>query len=263
MVKIIGSILLFALYWMATCSFAVADSALIPDPDARPPLFLHKDNYLLGGLDTLDRSSSVVFKYQISGKFRVLLSQLYLAYTQRSFMAVNKDSFPFYDHNFEPEIFYNFIEPTYDWFEGFQIGVSHQSNGKDGEDSKSWNRIYLKGFFQKGLFYFRPSFWFPFASDPGLNNQKSMSEYLGIVSLESGYRWRNRTELSVLGRIGYEFNKGGVQVDFSMPTGWFKKILGDNEHSRVWTQLWCGYGESLIGFDQLSIAGAIGVGFRP
>ncbi|MEZ4705533.1 MAG: phospholipase A [Bdellovibrionota bacterium] len=245
------------------CSLEVhANSPLVPDPNDRPPLFLHRDNYLLVGGDTLGRSGNAVFKFQISGKFQVLWSKLYIAYTQRSFMALRQSSFPFYDHNFEPEIFYNLLEKNYHWFEGVQFGLNHQSNGKAGADSRSWNRAYAKFYFENGAFYFRPGIYIPFLDDAGTGHTESLAKYMGVVSLETGYRWKKNLELSAIGKVGSGGNRGSIQVDFSAPFGFVDRISKKHEYSRIWFQAWYGYGESLIGFDQKNFSAALGVGFR-
>ncbi|MDN5370244.1 MAG: phospholipase, partial [Shewanella sp.] len=100
-------------------------------------------------------------KFQISFKFPLAYNifgnngHLFFAYTNQSWWQVyNKDSSsPFRETNHEPELFMLFNN---DWkigdftnsFWGF--GVVHQSNGRSGLLSRSWNRIYGNMIFDKG-----------------------------------------------------------------------------------------------------------------
>jgi phospholipase A1 len=87
---------------------------------------------------------------------------LYFAYTNRSFWQLyNENSAPFRETNHEPEIF--LLMPT-DWeLFGFKnsfinLGFVHQSNGRGGTLSRSWNRIYASFLFEKDdfLLVFKP-----------------------------------------------------------------------------------------------------------
>jgi phospholipase A1 len=106
-------------------------------------------------------------KFQISAKYPLafnLLGEntLYFAYTNRSFWQLyNENSAPFRETNHEPEIF--LLMPT-DWeLFGFKnsfinLGFVHQSNGRGGTLSRSWNRIYASFLFEKDdfLLVFKP-----------------------------------------------------------------------------------------------------------
>ena len=105
-------------------------------------------------------------KFQLSFKYRPIdpagsLSQRYpwlkgvnFAYTQTSFWDLASDSAPFEDTSYKPEIFYltgNWsARPK--WMKGlfFQGGFQHESNGREGESSRSTNNFYFKPFF---IFY--------------------------------------------------------------------------------------------------------------
>ena len=93
-------------------------------------------------------------KFQLSIKFPIAENligkrdSLHFAYTHLSFwQAYDQDgSSPFRETVHEPEVFMSFES---DWeFLGLdnrivQFGIVHQSNGRDGELSRSWNRVYM------------------------------------------------------------------------------------------------------------------------
>jgi len=67
-------------------------------------------------------------------------AHLYFAFTQDAFWNLYDESAPFYDTNFAPESFLYLRQKS--WPFGAALGVKHQSNGRDGDVSRSWNRYY-------------------------------------------------------------------------------------------------------------------------
>ncbi len=117
----------------------------------------YKPMYFLIGSET-DKS-----KFQLSFKYKFLnpkgglvkeykwLNGLYLGYTQTSFWDLKSESAPFRDTSYKPELF--FISPnvmsSQSWLNGLflQTGFQHESNGRDGNDSRSTNFLYTKSVF--------------------------------------------------------------------------------------------------------------------
>src|SRR3546814_9456676 len=68
-----------------------------------------------------------------------------LAYTQRMFWDLESKSSPFRNIDFQPELIY--ITPTVgltgDIAMTVQAGIRHESNGRDGPQSRSINSIYI------------------------------------------------------------------------------------------------------------------------
>lgn len=87
-------------------------------------------------------------KYQLFSEFR---SGLFLAYTQTLFWNLLGESSPFVEANYNPELFWRF--QTRDNFannldlnlmDHLQIGVSHNSTGVAGPDSRGFDQIYAQ-----------------------------------------------------------------------------------------------------------------------
>lgn len=99
-------------------------------------VYRHNLNYFVSGQpDT---------KVQLSFKVRMLHNfNIYGAYTQTMFWDLfTRDSSPFSDLNYNPELFHrSYLD--YGILKGIDAGVEHRSNGRAGEDSRSWNRAYV------------------------------------------------------------------------------------------------------------------------
>jgi phospholipase A1/A2 len=121
---------------------------------------VYEPMYFLAGTDPSES------KFQISMKYRPFnpsgslsqrypwLSGLNFAYTQTSFWDLASDSAPFEDTSYKPEALYltrNWPNRP-SWLKGlfFQGGLQHESNGRDGESSRSTNTVYFKPIF---IFY--------------------------------------------------------------------------------------------------------------
>ncbi|VAW69774.1 Phospholipase A1 @ Outer membrane phospholipase A [hydrothermal vent metagenome] len=182
---------------------------------------------------------------------------LYAGYTNRSFWQVyNSDiSRPFRETNHEPEIWLQSANNTKIF--GFSnrinmIGVSHQSNGRGSVLSRSWNRIYANFAFEKQNFIFSMKLWSRFKESPATDDNPNITDYMGHGELRAVYTLRNNT-FSLMSRNNIEsgFDKGATELSWSFP-------FGNREDLRGYIQIFTGYGESLIDYDQS--VNRIGVG---
>jgi len=135
------SLIQFALVFIIlTVSYTKAD---IPDEQ----YWGHKGTYLIFGKpDT---------KFQASFKYLFIKKHLaYFGYTQLTFWDIFLQSFPLKDINLSPEIFKR-INIDRPYINKLDIGLyEHLSNGKDGLESKAWDRFYIKGYGEKKFKYF-------------------------------------------------------------------------------------------------------------
>lgn len=116
-----------------------ADDKLVYGNDSDAKFSPYLPTYFVMGKDDL--------KLQLSGKYRIARNfDLYAAYTQTMFWSIFDDSQPFKDINYNPEIFYRIVEVDSDTelLKSIDIGFVHRSNGKDGADSRSVNRVFAK-----------------------------------------------------------------------------------------------------------------------
>ena len=177
---------------------------------------------------------------------------IFVAYTNRSWwQAYNKDiSSPFRETNHEPEIYYS-LSTDYDvWgmkLRNLQLGVSHQSNGRGGDLSRSWNRVFASVLLEKDNFYLHLKPWWRIPeskkknlNDPSGDDNPDISKYLGYGELSMFYKL-NDQNISMMVRNNLRSdNKGAVQLNWSFPL---------NNKLRGYVQYFNGYGESLIDYN--------------
>ncbi|BCL62428.1 phospholipase [Desulfomarina profundi] len=202
-------------------------------------------------------------KFQLSIKFPLLVNlgndtfDIYAAYTNRSFWQVynNTESAPFRETNHEPEIWVQF-HPRWEFF-GFtnvwnSFGINHQSNGRDGVLSRSWNRLFAWFTVERGnlAMSFKP--WYRIPSD-GKDENPGITDYMGHYELSASYKWQEHV-FSVMSRNNLEsgFHSGAVELSWSFPL-WHWPFL------RGYVQYFNGYGESLLDYNRYT--NAIGIGF--
>ena len=233
----------------------------------------HKPNYILlasynnnrngEGLELEDSElDQTETKFQLS--FKVPLAKnllgedngdLFAAYTMRSFwQAYNSDiSSPFRDTNHEPEIFFALRSDRelFGWHNPFILaGFSHQSNGRNGTQSRSWNRLYLDFILERGNFAlsFKPWYRLPedskaFPGDPGGDDNPDISSYMGYGELTGAWSNGDHTvSLMLRNNLRSSHNRGAVELGWSFP-------LGATMPLRGYLQYFNGYGESMIDYN--------------
>jgi phospholipase A1 len=232
-------------------------------------LMSHKPNFLLfaahnaSGYDpelyrlqdndpNLELSDTEV-QFQISFKLPLYvglldLFDIYAAYTNHSFWQLyDSDSSPFRETNHEPEAWVQF-QP--DWsFMGVKntvnaIGIVHQSNGRGGVLSRSWNRIYAAMAFEMGPVAVGIKPWYRIPEDDEDDDNPDITDYLGHYELRAAYKWNDHV-FSAMSRNNLEsgFSKGAVELTWSFP-------LWDYPFLKGYVQYFNGYGESLIDYDR-------------
>lgn len=223
----------------------------------------HEPVYFIYGGKAPGAKFQFSFKYRLLGeKARVgdslpALRGLYAGFTQRSLWDIDADSSPFFDTSYMPELMFE-SQSLVDRGDGggfkllgWQTGVRHESNGRDGPDSRSLNIAYLRPAFSYG----RLDGWnlivvprlFAYISD--LANNPDIAQYRGNIELTTIFGRNDRGALSLTGRIGNGFHKGSVQADLTVPVK-FDGMF--NFATYVLIQYWDGYGESLRNYNQKS-----------
>ncbi|MRI32277.1 phospholipase [Endozoicomonas sp. OPT23] len=233
----------------------------------------HKPNYLLpvSWNEDMNRApygeggkylDNIEIKFQLSLKAPLVRGvwnghgDLYVAYTNTSWwQAYNDFSAPFRETNHEPEVFASFLmnEPLPFGFRlrAVDVGLSHQSNGRSGSLSRSWNRIYAEFITERDNFYLGLKTWYriPEPDDEKGENEftskkddnPDIHNYMGYGELYMGYRL-NRQLVAVMMRNNLKSgdNRGAIQVDWSFPL---------TRRFRGYVQYFNGYGESLIDYN--------------
>ena len=224
---------------------------------------LYKFNYLLpvAYAKTIpdDGRKSVETKFQISLAKPLfydvfgLRESLVAAYTQTSWWQITKTSAPFRETNYQPEIFLNFASPKYlekIGVKNLKFGLLHESNGRDGTNSRSWNRAYVQGDFVYGDLTISPRVWSVIGEK---NDNKEILNYIGHGDLRLSYKLNDQI-FSLMLRNNlhfYKTNKGAAEISYMFP------IFSSGVYGYL--QYFTGYGESLIDYDRHT--DKVGLGF--
>jgi len=201
-------------------------------------------------------------KFQLSAKMKMLEGlfkdhlDVWIGYTQLSFFQMYSKSIssPFRETNYEPEIIFT-IHTDYDVFglrgRFVNLGIVHQSNGRQDPLSRSWNRIYAQFGFERDGFALLVRPWYRIKEDWSVDNNPDIVQFLGHGDVVAVYKWGGHT-FSLLLRSNLDFWNlhGAAQIDWSFPL--YRQLKG-------YVQVFTGYGESLIDYNHSQTT--IGAGF--
>ncbi len=156
-----------------------------------PSFSIYKDNYFITGIPSSNYPTkfNADVKYQISFKqslFRKAFPQnsyLFLAYTQKAFWNIYRESSPFKEINFNPSIGLGKPIIKDNNLKGYLIlMVEHESNGRDSIYSRSWNSISLNYITKIGSnTEVNIKGWIPFLYK---KDNPDLIEYIGISELK-------------------------------------------------------------------------------
>lgn len=200
-------------------------------------------------------------KFQLSLKVPVVRdlfnsADLYVAYTNRSFFQqFNKEkSAPFRETNHEPEAWLSF-RSNLELF-GFhnrviRTGISHQSNGRSGNLSRSWNRVYADFLIEHGDWYFSLKPWWRIPESNDSDDNPNIDDFMGNFELGGLYK-HEQHNFSFLLRNNLKFgdNHGAIELGWTFPI---------NDDVKGYVQWFNGYGESLIDYNAHSNSLGFGI----
>ena len=236
----------------------------------------HKPNYLLYSYnfngyddDLLEQQFGEDLKlsggeidFQISFKFPVIKevfnthSSLMFAYTNRSFWQLfdSRDSSPFRETNHEPEAWLSWYT---DWKllgftnRAFDLGLVHQSNGRGGVLSRSWNRVYARFIVERGNAAFTLKPWYRIPERKEDDDNRDIEEFLGHFEFQGVYKHKNQLfELFFRNTLKDDY-RGALQLGWSFPV---------TDRLNGYLQYYYGYGESLIDYNHK--VNKLGIGIK-
>lgn len=233
--------------------------------DNGPYFTLYKDNYFVFGPpigQPISKNNTNV-KFQISISQRLTKSTLpfgtylYLFYSQKCFWNVLEESLPMTDLNFNPGI--GLAKPLFvkDRFIGkVMMLLEHESNGKNGIDSRSWNKIsFGANVMIDPNFIIHGKVWIPIID--GQNN-KDILDYCGIYQMGMSFTTSNRrfgASVLLVKRRGWELNYN-TTLEFSYQ-------ITKNSNQYIFLQYYNGYGEGLLEYNRFHSQLRAGIVIKP
>lgn len=230
------------------------------------PFFgLYKDNYFTVGTaigQKPDKMNSDV-KFQISLSIRLTNATLpwgtylYLFYTQKTFWNVFQNSMPMRDLNFNPGI--GWTKPFFSknrYIGKMTLILEHESNGRDGVESRSWNRIALAGSaIVNDWLMVHAKYWIPIVDG---ENNRDLLYYAGLFQMgftlsSRDKRWQGG--MTFVKRKGNFFNWNTIAE-----VSW---RVDKKANVNLFAQYYNGYGENLLDYNQFHSRLRVGLVFKP
>ena len=238
------------------------------DFDNAPYFGLYKDNYFTFGTaigpKPTKQNSNVKFQISIAQRLTrsslVWGTYLYLFYSQKVFWNVLEKSMPMTDLNFNPGI--GLCKPLFvkNRFIGkLTLMLEHESNGRDGIASRSWNKVSAAGcIIIDPTFMVHGKFWIPIVDS---DNNRDILDYCGIYQIgctfSPFYKLNKRFGISVIltKRRGWKLNYNTtVELNYRI----FKR---DNQY--LFLQYYNGYGEGLLAYKEFHSMLRVGIVIKP
>jgi len=232
--------------------------------DKLPSFAVYRDTYFVTGvpLNKEITSNSADAAFQISIRQRLTKSVLpfktfaYLTYTQKSFWDIYAESSPFKDTNYNPGIGLG----KYIFYKNKLVGaafaqIKHESNGRDGEDSRSWNYLSLSmKYYFNARFNLAGEFWAPWVDG---ENNKDLLDYrgLGFVSvnyISNKHKWWLSADINP--------RKGFINMNTTL-TAAFR--ISERSNQYLFARFYQGFGEGLLEFNKYTMNVRVGICIKP
>ena len=249
--------------------------ATLDAPSAKPDL----GNAYLGNLSSYqpiyavygpgtnsDGRLQISFKYQLFGDAGEVgpgapfINGLHFGFTQKLFWDLGGHSSPFRNIDFMPEIFY--LAPAVPVSEklalGGQIGLRHESNGRDGDASRSLNNVYVQTMATMPIGDYKlsigPRLWF-FVGDKEDNSD--IAHYRGNTGLFAEIGKDDGFRLTTATRLNFGSGKGSFDAEVSYP---LDRIISTPLNLYLFGQGFVGYGENLLDYNRRTTRLRFGIG---
>lgn len=244
--------------------FEISEDELLRMADKLPSFAVYKDTYFVSGVPLNEEitNESADATFQISIRQRLTKSVLpfktfaYLTYTQKSFWDIYAESSPFRDTNYNPGIGLG----KYLFYNSKLVGAAfaqlrHESNGRDGDDSRSWNYLSLsmKYYFNTKL-NIAVELWAPYV-DGG--NNKDLLDYKGLGYISFNYmsdksKWWLAADINP--------RRGFINMNTTLTAGF---RISERSNQYLFARFYQGYGESLLDYNKYTMNVRVGICIKP
>ena len=190
---------------------------------------------------------------------------LWFGYTQQSYWQLFSPqiSRPFRTTDHEPEVMY--VYPTdaqlpWGWRWRFSgIGVAHQSNGQSLPLSRSWNRAYLMtGMELDNRWTVNARLWKRIGESATSDDNPGISDFVGRGELSAFWNMDQGNTLGLTVRSALKSNsRGSARIEWMQTLG--TALGGGKSNLRLHTQLFSGYGDSMIDYNRKRTVFTVGL----
>lgn len=221
--------------------------------EREPPLSENDPMYfIVGTRGGTTARFQLSFKYRLFdastgfGQERPWLSGLYFGYTQNSLWDLSTESKAFRDTSYRPSLFWKWERAQERaFFDGARVGLEHESNGGQGDTSRSINIA-----FARPEWHWRVGQGSDLAFTPKVyayldkEENTDIDDYRGYVDWRVRFESGNWIATSVL-RYGTA-NKGSVLLDLSRRV---RDMKFGPVSTYIHVQFFAGYGESILDYN--------------
>jgi phospholipase A1 len=234
------------------------------DLESGPYFSLFKDNYFIGGTPVGQKimAANSNVKFQLSISHRLTKSRLpfdtylFLTFSQKTIWNVLQKSMPMLDLNFNPSIgIGHLIIHNNKYIGRGLLMIEHESNGKDGLTSRSWNKLSLGlNLMMSNNIDAQVKLWIPVIDS---DNNRDITRYNGIGHFGINYQTDNkRFMMGVIATWRTKSLSFNTQWDLS-----FK--LNNKVNQYFFIQYYNGYGEYLLDYNRFSSSLRLGFVIKP
>ena len=221
----------------------------------------HQNNYFLpiayssykGSHKDITSEFSISLKKLIASDIIGLNENYYFAYTQLSWWDIYADSSPFYENNYQPEIYTQIPVDFYN-FNHIRLGFLHDSNGKGELESRSWNRIYSSFELDFGKLSLTPRLWLRLPDNK--DDNPAIVKYNGIIDLTAYYKLPSGSFIQSIFSNNLRFDKEN-KSSFELR---YLHYIGDGFY--IYLSGFSGYGYELVYYKKYQNRIGIGIAFR-
>lgn len=229
-----------------------------------PAFTIFGDNYFITGTSTHSNAftqSGSDAKFEIGFKQRLLNVELpfnlfpFVTYRQKAFWDIYRESFPFRETNYNPALgFTKLFFKDEDLNFTLHFAFEHESNGRDGDNSRSWNFLSLSYFKPiSSRLNFRVKAWLPVGN---MDDNADITSYRGYFNLGFTYCAVPNIFIDLDFQPAYDTQlqghiKAGVSVKVSKKSNQF-----------LYLQYFGGYSEDLIEYNQSVSNIRLGIVFK-
>lgn len=219
-----------------------------------PPLSENDSIYfVIGAREGWDARFQLSLKYRFFdpasgfGAGRPWLVGFYFGYTQNSLWDLSSESKPFHDTSYRPALFWKWERADQQtWISAARFGVEHESNGQEGQRSRSINVLFVRPEWRwqsagGRQWEFTPKLYAYLSKDENPN----IAEYRGHADWRLRYDSGGQWIATAAARMGTA-RKGSLLLDLSRRT---RDMRIGPLSGYLHLQFFNGFGEDIIDYD--------------